>query len=258
VGDERAAEVVEGWVRFMELKPFGEDVDGEVWGLKGEWRRRLVDVARDCEEGDGWLRWLEKYAPATASEVDVAVAEIPAPETAAEEEEVEEEMGENVEEDEEEEMEGEMEYEMEDEVAIVADFIRPTTHEDVPPPFQQPTSPTETHVAHLYATSTPPYLASTTSELLHPNLVTRFLFHALQLFFFLTIVGNISCQQFASLAILGFVTLAARRNHGVTMSENGKCDVGALRGVWYPDLTERLAEMDGMGMAETVRRLAVY
>ncbi|KFZ03533.1 hypothetical protein V502_10862 [Pseudogymnoascus sp. VKM F-4520 (FW-2644)] len=223
VGDERVAEVVEGWVRFMKLKPFGEVGDGEAWELKREWKGKLGEVEADHEEGDRWLQWLERYAPATTSDTNLVVSV-----DVTEEEEVEEVVEEVV---------GEA-------AAFVPDFIRSTTNDDVLPPFQQPTSPTEAHTAYLYTTSIPPYLPPTNSGLPQPNLVTSFLFHALQLVFFLTIVGNISCQQLASLVLLGFATLVARQSDRAMTGESGDVYSGVLRGVYYPDLTGRLAAMD--------------
>lgn len=222
VGDRRVVEVVEGWVRFMELKPFGEVGDGESWELKREWKGKLREAEADHEEGDKWLRWLERYAPGTTSHTNLVVSM-----GVTEEEEIEEVVEEVV---------GEA-------AAIVPDFIRSTTNDDVLPPSQQPTSPIEPHAAYLYTTSIPPYLPPTHSVLPQQNLVTSFLFRTLQLVFFLTIVGNISCQQLISLVLLGFVTLVAQGNRAMT-GESGDAYSGVLRGVYYPDLTGRLAAID--------------
>lgn len=222
VGDKRAVEVVEGWVRFMELKPFGEVGDGEAGELKREWKEKLGDVEADHEEGDRWLRWLERYAPGTTSDTNLVVSV-----NVTEEEDIEEVVEEVV---------GEA-------AAIVPNFIPSTTNDNVLPPSKQPTSPIETHAAYLNTTSIPPYLPPTRSGLLQQNLVTSFLFRTLQLVFFLTIVGNISCQQFISLVILGFVTLVAQGDRAMT-GESGDVYSGVLRGVYYPDLTGRLTAID--------------
>ncbi|KFY53669.1 hypothetical protein V496_07420 [Pseudogymnoascus sp. VKM F-4515 (FW-2607)] len=218
VENERAMEVVKGWARFMELEPIGEDVYGEAWGLKLEWRRRLGDVGEDVqgfsEEGDKWLRWLERYAPEESPEADVEIEETSIPET--EPEEAAEEA---------------MEI---DEVLDGADFNRAITDDSTPPQLQQPTRPEQTYTADYITMSTTPCPLPTSSELLHPNLLIRLLIHFIQIIFFLVIVGNISYRQYASIALFGIFTLVIRQEKGVMLGENRKHDVGLPLGVWYP------------------------
>lgn len=226
VCNKRAAEVVEGWVRFMELEPFGEDVYGEAWGLKHEWRRRLADVEGGAEEGDRWLRWLERYAPDPAIGADIEMEETPILET---------------------EPEGVADEDMEIEGASDSvDIDSPTTDDSIPPQPHLPARPDQTYTVYYNTTPTPPCLSPTTSELLQPNLLTRLLFYFLQIFLFLAVVGNISYQQYACIALLGISTLAFQRGNGVVLDENRKHDIELLPGVWYPDLSEQVATMDEM------------
>ncbi|KFY38037.1 hypothetical protein V495_06794 [Pseudogymnoascus sp. VKM F-4514 (FW-929)] len=226
VCNKRAAEVVEGWVRFMELEPFGEDVYGEAWGLKHEWRRRLADVEGGAEEGDRWLRWLERYAPDPAIRADIEMEETPILQTQPEE------MA-----DEDMEVEG---------ASDSVDIVSPTTDDNIPSQPHLPARHDQIYAVYYNTTPTPPCLSPTTSELLQPNLLTRLLFYLLQIFLFLAVVGNISYQQYTCIALLGISTLAFRRGNGVVLDENRKHDMELLPGVWYPDLSEQVATMDEM------------
>jgi hypothetical protein len=68
VDDERAVAVVQGWVRFMDLEPFEENADDMVWELKLKWWAKLANFGMNHDEGDKWLRWLERCTEAYEEE----------------------------------------------------------------------------------------------------------------------------------------------------------------------------------------------